>query len=296
MRVFITGATGFIGSALVPELLGAGHEVLGMARSDAGASELKATGAEVHRGSLEDLDSLRSGAAAADAVIHLGFVHDFSKFKEVCEIDRRAIEALGDTLAGSGRALIVTSGLALLTTGRAATEDDAPPPVSDAYPRASEQAVALFEQRGVRAMTVRLPQVHDTRKQGLVSYAIQAALGKGVVAYIGEGRNRWAAAHRLDAARLYRVVLEKGVGGARYHAVAEEGVSAREIAETIGRRLNLPAISISPEQAPGHFGPLAGFAALDIEGSSAKTRKELGWEPTGPGLLTDLKNLELVQA
>ncbi len=296
MRVFITGATGFIGSALVPELLGAGHEVLGMARSDVGASELKATGAEVHRGSLEDLDSLRSGAAAADAVIHLGFVHDFSRFKEVCEIDRRAIEVLGDTLAGSGRALIVTSGLALLTTGRAATEDDAPPPVSDAYPRASEQAVALFEQRGVRAMTVRLPQVHDTRKQGLVSYAIQAALGKGVVAYIGEGRNRWAAAHRLDAARLYRVVLEKGVGGARYHAVAEEGVSAREIAETIGRRLNLPAISISPEQAPGHFGPLAGFAALDIEGSSAKTRKELGWEPTGPGLLTDLKNLELVQA
>ncbi|MGB8845650.1 MAG: NAD-dependent dehydratase, partial [Terracidiphilus sp.] len=213
-----------------------------------------------------------------------------------CEIDRRAIEALGETLAGSGRALIATSGFALLTTGRAATEDDAPPPVSDAYPRASEQTLALFEQRGVRAMTVRLSQIHDTRKQGLVSYAIQAALAKGVVAYIGEGRNRWAAAHRLDAARLYRLALEKGVGGARYHAVAEEGVSAREIAETIERRLNLPAASISMEQAPGHFGPLAGFAALDIVGSSAKTRKGLGWEPTGPGLLTDLENLELVQA
>jgi nucleoside-diphosphate-sugar epimerase len=293
MRVFITGATGFIGSALVPELLGAGHEVLGMARSDAGASELKAAGAEVHRGSLEDLESLRSGAAAADAVIHLGFVHDFSRFKEVCEIDRRAIEALGEALAGSDRTLIVTSGFALLTKGRTSTEDDAPPPVSDAYPRASEQALALFEQRGVRAMTVRLSQVHDTRKQGLVSYAIQAAIAKGVVAYVGEGRNRWAAAHRLDAARLYRLALEKGRNGARYHAVAEEGVSARDIAETIGRRLNLPVTSISPEQAPGHFGPLAGFASLDITGSSAKTREELGWKPTGPGLLADLENLEL---
>lgn len=293
MRVFITGATGFIGSALVPELLGAGHQVLGMARSDAGANELKAAGAEVHRGSLEDLESLRSGAAAADAVIHLGFVHDFSRFKEVCEIDRRAIETLGETLAGSDRTLIATGGLALLTKGRVATEDDAPPLVSDAYPRASEQTTALFEKRGVRAMTVRLPQVHDTRKQGLVTYAIQAALAKGVVAYIGEGQNRWAAAHRLDAARLYRLALEKGRNGARYHAVAEEGVSARDIAETIGRRLNLPAISISPEQAPEHFGPLAGFASLNITGSSAKTRKELGWTPSGPGLLTDLENLEL---
>lgn len=296
MRVFITGATGFIGSALVPELLGAGHQVLGMARSDAGASDLKAAGAEVQRGSLEDLDSLRSGAAAADAVIHLGFVHDFSRFKEVCEIDRRAIEALGGALAGSDRPLIVTSGLALLAQGRAATEDDPPHPVSDAMPRASEYTVSLFENRGVRAITVRLPQVHDTTRQGLVSYAIQAAREKGVVAYVGEGKNRWAAVHRLDAAHLYRLVLEKGENGARYHAIAEQGVSAREIAEAIGRRLNLPATSISPEQAPEFLGPLARFATLDLMGSSAKTRQALGWNPTGPGLIADLENLQLSQA
>jgi nucleoside-diphosphate-sugar epimerase len=295
MRVFVTGATGFIGSALVPELLGAGHHVLGMARSDAGANALAAAGADVHRGSLEDLESLRSGAAAADAVIHLGFVHDFMRFKEVCEIDQRAIEALGGALAGSDRALIVTGGLALLAQGRAATEDDPPHPVSDAMPRASEHTVALFEERGVRTIAVRLPQVHDTRKQGLVSYAIQAAREKGVVAYVGEGKNRWAAVHVLDAARLYRLALEKGRKGARYHAIAEEGVSAREIAEAIGRRLNLPATSISREQAPEYLGQLALFASLDLTGSSAKTRKELGWEPTGPGLIADLENLQLSQ-
>ncbi len=293
MRVFVTGATGFIGSAVVRELLDAGNTVLGMARSDAGANELKAAGAEVHRGSLEDLESLRSGAAAADAVIHLGFVHDFSRFKEVCEIDRRAIEALGGVLAGSDRTLIVSGGLALVTQGRAATEDDAPPPVSDATPRASEQTAALFEKRGVRAMAVRLPQVHDTTKQGLITYSVQIAREKGVAAYVGEGKNRWAAAHRLDVARLYRLVLEKGRSGARYHAVAEEGVSTREIAEAIGRGLNLAAKSISPEEAPGYFGWLARFATLDLMGSSAKTRKELGWEPSGPGVIADLENLEL---
>ncbi|MGD0478905.1 MAG: SDR family oxidoreductase [Terracidiphilus sp.] len=291
MRVFVTGATGFVGSAVVRELLDAGHKVLGMARSDAGASLLTAAGAEVHRGELEDLESLRSGAAGADAVIHLGFVHDFSKFKEVCEIDRRAIEALGGALAGSDRTLIVTGGLALLVQGRAATEDDSPPAVSDSYPRASEQTAALFEQRGVRAMTVRLSQVHDTMKQGLVTYSIQVAREKGISAYIGEGQNRWAAVHRLDAARLYRLALEKGEGGARCHAIAEEGVSAREIAEAIGRRLGVPAISISPERAPGHFGWLAAFASLDIEGSSTKTREQLGWNPTGPGLISDLENM-----
>jgi nucleoside-diphosphate-sugar epimerase len=291
MRVFVTGATGFIGSALVPELVGAGHQVLGLTRSDEGAKALIVAGAQAHRGELTDLESLRSGAAATDAVIHLGFIHDFSKFKENCEIDRRAIEAMGDVLAGSDRPLIVTSGLGLLVQGRAATEDDAPPPVSDRYPRASEQAAAVLEKRGVRAMVVRLPQVHDTVKQGLVSYAIQIARQKGVSAYIGDGRNRWAAAHRFDAAHLYRLALEKGQAGARFHAVAEQGVPAREIAEAIGRGLSVPVISLSPEQAAGHFGWLAMFAGLDITGSSAQTRRELGWNPTGPTLLTDLANM-----
>jgi len=296
MRVFVTGATGFVGSALVPELVEAGHQVLGLTRSDEGAKSLSAAGAQAHRGELTDLESLRKGAAAADAVIHLAFIHDFSKFKENCEIDRRAIEAMGDVLAGSDRPLIVTSGLALLVEGRAATEDDPPLPVSDAYPRASEEAAAALEKRGVRAMVVRLPQVHDTVKQGLVSYAIQAARQKGVSAYIGEGRNRWAAAHRLDAARLYRLALEKGQAGARFHAVEEEGVPAREIAEAIGRGLNVPAISLSPEQAAGHFGWLARFAGLDITASSAKTREKLGWNPTGPTLLTDLENMRYLPA
>jgi nucleoside-diphosphate-sugar epimerase len=291
MRVFVTGATGFIGSALIPELIDAGHQVLGLTRSDEGIKSLIAAGAEPHRGELTDLASLRSGAAATDAVIHLGFIHDFSKFKENCEIDRRAIEAMGDALAGSDRPLIVTSGLALLAEGRAATEDDAPPPVSDSYPRASEEVAAALQERGVRTMVVRLPQVHDTTKAGLVSYAIQIARQKGVSPYIGEGGNRWAAAHRLDAAHLYRLALEKGHAGARYHAVAEEGVPARQIAEAIGRGLKVPVVSLKPEEAVGHFGWLAMFAGLDITGSSAKTREQLGWEPTGPGLIADLENM-----
>jgi nucleoside-diphosphate-sugar epimerase len=291
MRVFVTGATGFIGSALIPELIDAGHQVLGLTRSDEGTKSLIAAGAEPHRGELADLESLRSGAAAVDAVIHLAFIHDFSKFRENCEIDRRALETLGDTLAGSDRPLIVTSGLALLAEGRAATEDDAPPPVSDSYPRSSEEVAAALQERGVRTMVVRLPQVHDTTKAGLVSYAIQIARQKGVSAYIGEGGNRWAAAHRLDAARLYRLALEKGHAGARYHAVAEEGVPARQIAEAIGRGLKVPVVSLKPEEAVGHFGWLAMFAGLDITGSSAKTRKQLGWEPGGPGLIADLENM-----
>ena len=291
MRVFVTGATGFIGSALIPELIDAGHQVLGLTRSDEGTKSLIAAGAEPHRGELADLESLRSGAAAVDAVIHLAFIHDFSKFRENCEIDRRALETLGDTLAGSDRPLIVTSGLALLAEGRAATEDDAPPPVSDSYPRSSEEVAAALQERGVRTMVVRLPQVHDTTKAGLGSYAIQIARQKGVSAYIGEGGNRWAAAHRLDAARLYRLALEKGHAGARYHAVAEEGVPARQIAEAIGRGLKVPVVSLKPEEAVGHFGWLAMFAGLDITGSSAKTRKQLGWEPGGPGLIADLENM-----
>lgn len=295
MRVFITGATGFIGSALVPELIAAGHQVLGLARTDAGAEALAAAGAQVQRGQLEDLESLRSGAAASDAVIHLGFIHDFSKFSENCAVDRRAIETLGSVLAGSDRPLIVTSGLALLAQGRAATEDDPPVPVSDRMPRASEHTAAALEKQGVRSMVVRLPQVHDTVKQGLVTYAVQIAREKGASAYIGDGKNRWAAVHRSDAAHLYRLALEKGQAGARFHAIAEEGVAARDIAEAIGRGLKVPVRSLSPEQAAGHFAWLAMFVGLDLVGSSAQTREKLGWNPAGPSLLTDLSNMDYSQ-
>ena len=291
MRVFLTGATGFIGSAIIPELTGAGHQVVGLARTNEGAKLLTDLGVEAHRGELTDLDSLRSGAATADAVIHTAFIHDFSNFQQNCEIDRKAIEALGSALVGSNKPLIVTSGLALLVKGRAATEKDPPLPVSVSYPRASEEAASALEKRGVRTIVVRLPQVHDTAKQGLVTYAINIAREKGASAYIGNGENRWAAAHVLDVARLYRLVLEKGHAGARYHAVAEEGVPAREIAEAIGRGLNVEVKSLSPEQAAGHFGWFAMFAGLDITGLSEQTRRQLGWNPTGPGLITDLTNM-----
>lgn len=295
MRVFVTGATGFIGSAVVRELIDSGHQVFGLTRSDPGAQFLVAAGAEVHRGDLNDLESLRRGAAAADAVIHLGFNHDFAKFKENCETDRRAIDAFGGVLAGSDRPLIVTSGLALLSQGRLATENDPPVPVSDTYPRASEHTAASVEKLGVRTMVVRLPQVHDTTKQGLITYSVQIARQKGVSAYIGDGTTRWAAVHVRDAAHLYRLALEKGQAGARYHAIAEEGVSSREIAEAIGWGLKMPVTSIPPQQAEEHFGWLARFAALDLQGSSAITREQLDWNPGGPSLLTDLENLHYSQ-
>ena len=293
MSVFVTGATGFIGSALVPELINAGHKVLGLTRSDAGAKSLAAAGAEVHRGSLEDLESLKSGAAKADSVVHLAFIHDFSKFQENCETDRRAIEALGSALAGSDRLLIATSGTLLVAPGRLATEEDAP---SGTIPRltTAEEAAALAGP-GVRICVVRLPQVHDQNKQGLVTYLIDIAREKGVSAFVGDGMNRWSAAHLSDTARLYRLALEKGSAGC-YHAVAEEGVPVRDIAGVIGRRLKLPVVAKTPAEAAEHFGPMGGFAGLDGPASSALTRERLGWRPVGPGLIADLErahNLEI---
>ncbi len=292
MRVFVTGATGFIGSALLPELINAGHEVLGLARSDAGARLLASAGAEAHLGHLDDLDSLRSGAGAADAVIHLAFIHDFSKFQENCEIDGRAIEALGAVLAGSARPLIVSGGIPPWTPGRLMTEN-APRPGDSPMPRVSEETALALVSRGVNAAVMRLPQVHDTVKQGLVTYLIAIAREKGVSAYVGDGVNRWPAAHVSDVARLYRLALEQHEAGARYHAVGEEGVPLRDIATAIGRGLKLPTVSISREEATAHFGPFFGFfAGVDIPASSAWTRKRLGWHPTGVGLIPDLDHMK----
>jgi len=290
MKVFLTGATGFIGSAIIPELINAGHQVLGLARSDAGAKSLIAAGAQVHRGDLEDLESLRSGAAQSDGVIHAGFVHDFSRFKEVCEIDRHAIEALGSALTGSDRPLIVTSGVAgLAKPGQLATEDQVVPP-DFPLPRVSEPTALVL--KGVSASVMRLPQVHDPIKQGLVTYLIAVAREKGRSAYVAEGRNRWAAAHVSDVARLYRLALEKHEAGSKYHAVAEEGVPMRDIAEAIGRGLKVPVVSLSPEEAATHFGWLTLFSGSDLAASSEKTRKKLGWHPTGPGLIADLEQMD----
>lgn len=293
MRIFVTGATGFIGCAIVPELINAGHQVLGVTRSEAGAKSLMAAGAQVHRGCLEDLESLRKGAAMSDGVIHTAFIHDFSKFQEVCEVDRRVIEALGAALAGSDRPLLITSGTGIANgaPGRPATEQDAKEN-SHAIPRvASEQAAASVAAKGVRVGVVRLPQVHNTVKQGLITYAIEIARQKGVSAYVGDGRNRWPAVHVLDAAGLYRLALEKLERGARYHAVAEEGVPLRDIAEVIGRGLKVPVVSLSPDEASAHFGWLAAFAGRDLPASSALTQEWLAWRPTGPGLIADLEQM-----
>jgi nucleoside-diphosphate-sugar epimerase len=293
MRVFVTGATGFIGSRVVKELIGAGHQVIGVYRSDEKAPALAAAGAEVYRGSIDDPESLKDGAARSDGVIHLAFNHDFSKFAANCETDRRVIEALGSALAGSGRPLIVTSGTAIakVAPGEPATED-APTITSNEVPRAaSEEATADLAANGVKTSVVRLPQVHDPERQGLITPWIAVAREKGVFAYIGEGRNRWPAAHVSDVARLYRLALERAEIGAVYNAVAEEGVPARYIAETIGRRLKLPVKSIAPEDAGAFFGWLAMFAGRDMPASSEKTQKTLGWRPTGPGLIADLERL-----
>jgi nucleoside-diphosphate-sugar epimerase len=292
MRIFLTGATGFIGSAIVPELIRAGHEVLGLTRSDAGAESLIAAGAEVHRGDLEDLESLRSGVAQSDGIIHTAFNHDFSNFVANCEQDRKVSEAMGDVLAGSDRPLLITSGTGMgnAVPGQPATEDHFD--LNHPNPRkASEVAGASVAERGVNVSVVRLPQVHDTVKQGLVTYAVQLAREKGVSAYLGEGLNRWPAAHVLDVARLYRLALEKHEAGSRYNAVAEEGVSMREIAEVIGKGLKVPVVSVSPEEAQAHFGWLAMFAGFDMPASSAQTRQRLGWQPTGPGLIADLEQM-----
>lgn len=291
MRVFVTGATGFVGTAIVQELINAGHEVLGLARSDASAQKLINAGAEVHRGDLEDLASLRSGAAQSDGVIHAGFIHDFTRFAEVCQVDKIAIETIGEVLAGSDRPFIVTSGTALVSPGKLATEDIIPP-FNPAWPRASEQSADVVATLGVRAAAIRLsPSVHgDEDKHGFIPILVNIAKEKGFSAYIGEGQNHWNAVHRLDAAHLFRLALENAEPGARYHACAEEAITVKMIAEAIGKQLNIPVKSIAPEAAAEHFGWFSHMAAIDCPASSSWTQEHLNWHPAHSTLLVDMEN------
>jgi nucleoside-diphosphate-sugar epimerase len=294
LRVFVTGATGFIGTELVKELMEAGHQVRGLTRSDAGVEQLKAAGVEVHRGDLQDLDSLRSGAAGMDAVVNLAFNHDMSKFEKNAEDEIKAIEALGSVLA-AGKLLVVTNGIGTTAGAPGQTRKESDPPTdSPRMPRRPEQAAQALAANGVHVAIVRLPQVHDTRKQGLVTRVIQIAREKDVSAYVGDGANRWAAAPLKDVARLYRLAVEKtGPGATTYHAVQEEGVPLRNIAERIGKGLKVPLVSIPAEKAGEHFGMFFGHAATqDMPASSEWTRKRLGWAPAGPGLIEDLTNMK----
>ena len=293
MRVFVTGATGFIGSAIVRELIGAGHQVLGLARSDAAAKALAAAGAQVHRGALEDLDSVKRGAAASDGVIHAAFnnIGPGTDIVAASRIERSALEAIGEALAGSDKPLVMVSGTAFLAPGRLATEEDTHDPNSPMAVRSgTEKAVLSMASRGVRAISVRLPfSVHGDGDHGFVPALIAMARQKGVAAYVGDGSNRWPAVHRLDAARLFRLALEEGPAGSRFHGVGDEGVPFREIAAVIGRRLNLPVVSKTPEEAVDHFAWMALFTGVDAPTSSAKTRERLGWRPTQPGIISDLE-------
>jgi nucleoside-diphosphate-sugar epimerase len=291
MRIFVTGATGFVGSAIVEELIGAGHQVLGLARNDAAVDALKRMGAEVHNGDLSSAESLNAAAQKCDGVIHTAYDHDWSQIATAAEMDRHAVETLGTALAGSDRPLVITSAIGLLSPGRPTTEDDAGDPHSLGAVRIpSEEKALSLAPANVRSSIIRLPPVvHDRTKQGLVTRMIALARQTGASAYVQGGVNRWPAVHRRDAAQLFRLALEKGAPGSRYHAIAEDGIALRAIAEAIGRLVNVPAVSKTPEEAASHYSFLAYFVSADFQASSTKTKESLGWNPTGPGLITDLE-------